>query len=162
MVSREEYLEDNLRYDPETGFLWWKTPLGKRDLTKPVGSVDGRGYLQVNTPYGNLKLHRVGWFLHYGSWAEGQLDHINGCKTDNRLCNLRLCNNQQNSLNGSAHKDSLYSKYKGVTYDKRSKKYMARFSNKFLGYFIEELDAAKAYNDYLESLNNEFTKKNDL
>lgn len=163
MVQRTEYLKDNMRYDPLTGQIWWTKPLGKRKLDKPIGSVDGRGYLQVTTPHGNLKLHRVAWFLYYGVWPLGkQIDHINGIKTDNRLENLRLATNQQNSLNSRAHKDNFYSHYKGVSFDKRHNKWVARFSSKHLGYFKTEEEAAISYDKYLRSLNSVYTRGNEI
>lgn len=161
MVQRDRYLKENMEYDPNTGKLWWRKPHGKRDLSKPIGGVDGRGYLQVSTPYGNLKLHRIAWFLHYGYWPSGFIDHVNRDKTDNRLVNLREATNRQNCLNSGSHKDNLYSSYKGVSYDKRHKKWVARFSGKFLGQFMSEKEAANCYDKYTRSLGCEFARSNE-
>jgi hypothetical protein len=55
-------------------------------------------------------------------------------------------------MNKGKQKSSFSSKYKGVIVknEKRNKKYMAQiyFDKKryFLGYFLKEVDAAKAYN----------------
>jgi hypothetical protein len=35
----------------------------------------------------------------HGDWPSGQIDHINGDRTDNRLCNLRAVSNAQNAQN---------------------------------------------------------------
>ena len=49
----DQYIRENLRYDPETGYLWWikesEVKFGRRGLDKPVGSYS-RGYLQFLLP----------------------------------------------------------------------------------------------------------------
>ena len=42
------------------------------------------------------RAHRVIWALVHGEWPEGQIDHINGVRDDNRLENLRVVTNQDN------------------------------------------------------------------
>lgn len=76
-------------------------------------------------------------------------DHINGNQLDNRRRNLRICTSQQNQANSSKHIVGS-SKYKGVNFYKRDKCWRA-YINKdgvqfHLGYFDNELEAAKAYN----------------
>lgn len=44
-----------------------------------AGRVDGRRYAA----------HRLAWLHSYGVWPCGEIDHINGNKTDNSLSNLR-------------------------------------------------------------------------
>jgi hypothetical protein len=91
------------------------------------------------------------------------VDHKNRNGLDNRKSNLRLCThfqNQQNrrpSLNGK-------SKYKGVCWSKRHKKFRARITyNKksfHLGLFDSEIDAAKAYDKKARELFGEFAYLN--
>ena len=45
--------------------------------------------------------------------AKGQIDHINGIKTDNRLCNLREATRSQNQVNTPVVKNNT-SGFKGV------------------------------------------------
>lgn len=77
-------------------------------------------------------------------------DHINRNKLDNRRSNLRVCTasvNIRNSENKGRYKGGL-SKYRGVTYDKSKKKWLAQLSveskNIFLGHYRLETDAASA------------------
>lgn len=79
-----------------------------------------------------------------------QTDHINGNGIDNRRKNLRVCSNQQNCWNRKLLEKNKTSKYRGVCYIQRRKKFCAsiRVDNKsvHLGYFKSEKIAAMAYN----------------
>ena len=84
------------------------------------------------------------------------LDHINRNKLDCRRTNLRLANKQINSLNREPPKNST-TQVKGVSYDKRRKKYRSyiKINQKqvFLGYFtnIDDADIArKKYENNIE------------
>ena len=93
------------------------------------------------------------------------VDHINHNTLDNRRKNLRLCTWAQNNQNRrpSKRKNKL-SKYKGVSFYKKSKLYRALiWCNKkqyFLGYFKDETDAAKAYDKKARELFGEFAYLN--
>ena len=90
-------------------------------------------------------------------------DHINGNKKDNRKLNLRLCTQSQNLMNRNGDKNTS-SKYKGVTWDKRNRKWMVQITmkgkRKSLGRFVREIDAAKAYDKAAIKHHREFAKTN--
>jgi hypothetical protein len=78
------------------------------------------------------------------------VDHINHNGLDNRKANLRPATRAQNNYNRLAIKrKGSTSKYKGVAWKKDKNKWRARihFNGKliFLGYFKDEIQAAKAY-----------------
>jgi len=77
-----------------------------------------------------------------------QLDHRNGNGLDNRRRNLRRATPQQNSRN-QKKRTGCTSRYKGVRWFQRLLKWHAYICVDYrqihLGYFIEEKDAAKAY-----------------
>jgi len=78
------------------------------------------------------------------------VDHINGDRTDNRKSNLRICTQAQNLYNSTAQSTST-SKFKGVSWksDKRKWRASIKINGKcfHLGYFNDEVSAAKVYNE---------------
>lgn len=78
------------------------------------------------------------------------IDHINNNGLDNRRKNIRKCTWQQNAMNMKPHKDSS-SKYKGVFWHKKGKKWSAQIRvnghRNHLGLFVKEIDAAIAYDN---------------
>lgn len=89
-----------LKYDPETGTLIWIMDVSSRARKEKVaGGLSSSGYLQIRFKNKRYLTHRVAWYLHYGVWPTGQIDHINGIKTDNKIINLRDVTQSQNLLN---------------------------------------------------------------
>jgi hypothetical protein len=89
------------------------------------------------------------------------VDHINGDPLDNRRANLRVCTHAEN-LRNSHSRWGKTSRWKGVCWRKRSKKWVAQMSAGpakgmlHLGYFDCELCAARAYRDAALSRYGEF------
>lgn len=92
-----------------------------------------------------------------------EVDHINGDRLDNRRENLRIVTSHQNGLNKIKRKEAS-SKYKGVHKCSRSGKYIARImlgsKRKYLGLFLSEEEAAKAYNKEALKLHGEYASLN--
>jgi len=138
-----------LRYDPETGHLWWlRWPGGKARLDQPAGTTRPDGRRQIKVCGRAFKAHRVCWSLHYGAWPEGDIDHINADPADNRLENLREATKTENNRN-QCKRTGCSSGLKGVTWDKRWRKWRAhiRVHGKLirLGAFDDEYEAHLAY-----------------
>jgi hypothetical protein len=102
--------------------------------------VDGRQWLE----------HRLAWLYMNGSWPCGQIDHINGVKTDNRIANLRdvtAATNMENMRRPMSHNKS--SGILGVTWAKNEKKWKAQISvggtTRHLGYSDTPEDAREIY-----------------
>lgn len=100
MVSHEQLLS-LLRYDKDRGrFFWLKTGRGiKPSKNGEAGSIDVHGYGQVSLHGKVYKEHRLVWFYVYGEWPNGQIDHINHDRRDNRIENLRIVDNEINHRN---------------------------------------------------------------
>lgn len=79
-----------------------------------------------------------------------EIDHINHNGLDNRKINLRFVTRSQNMANCYCHQDSYYSDYKGVSYDKSRKKWIAQLTINYKRVlskrFNSEIQAAIAYN----------------
>ncbi len=87
------------------------------------------------------------------------VDHINHNGLDNRKANLRIVTREQNLYN-SRKNNSGTSKYKGVTFFKRDKRWRAYITHKkkhiFIGSFPDEQAAAKAYDEKAKQLFGEY------
>jgi hypothetical protein len=117
-------------YDPETGRFTWKrreNPTrgwNARYAGKEAGWEGVRGYRHIHIGDKDYLAHRLAWLLTYGRWPEGDTDHINCDKADNRIDNLREATRSENSANRPppAHNRSGF---KGVHFDKSRQKWMA-------------------------------------
>lgn len=91
--------------------------------------------------------HRLAWLYTYGHWPIDQIDHINGIRDDNRICNLREVNNQQNQMNAKKRFDNTSGKT-GVCYFSRDNNWRSTivFKGKshHLGYFETKEEAILA------------------
>lgn len=137
-------LEQHLSYDSESGVITWSNPKNPRlKVGDEAGCIDQKsGYKKINFNYKSYLAHRVAWYLYYGEWPEGMIDHINRDRTDNKISNLRLASNREN-LQNAVHYN------KGATYEISSGKWLSQIHingrNKKLGRFKSEIEAQEAY-----------------
>ena len=157
-----EALRGILFYDADTGALTWKKrPMqsfvnsrawamwNKRFAGRPAGCVGSRGYQNVKVDYQTLGGHRIAWAIYYGEWPEGEIDHINGDKLDNRICNLRAVSAAENMKNLRTPATNS-SGVMGVSFVSRINRWRAyiRVNGRatHIGYFMSKEDAARARN----------------
>lgn len=106
-------------------------------------------------------------YLHHlilGNPPEGMMvDHRDRNGLYNVKSNLRFCTSQQNNMN-KIKSSSNTSGYKGVIWDKRSSKWIARIRNNFktiqIGVYNDAISAAKAYDKKAKLLFGEFARPN--
>lgn len=92
------------------------------------------------------------------------VDHIDGNGLNNQRSNLRLCNHRQNLSNQKLRKDNK-SGFKGVFWNKRTKKWIANittnYKSKRIGYFSNKKEAVKAYNQHAIIKHGKFARLNN-
>jgi hypothetical protein len=146
-------LLEHLRYEPDTGLVFWKLSKSGRDIAKPVGHFDNEGYLRVIFEGTRYRLHRLVYVMATQQEipAGFQVDHINGQRADNRLENLRLVKSRQNNLNRKMHRNG---KLIGAHFHKASGRWTSSIrigkQTKSLGYFDTDVEAHEAYVRALE------------
>lgn len=93
------------------------------------------------------------------------VDHIDGNGLNCQRSNMRNCTNKQNLANRASSKNSS-SKYLGVFYHSHRKRWAAALRKDkkkiYLGYFINENDAALAYNKAAIIHHGEFANLNKI
>lgn len=133
-------------YDPDTGSMTWLVTKGRCVKGREVGNPHSCGYRETHIGGHRIYVHRLVWLYHYGKMPGGQIDHINGDRSDNRIKNLRAVTQQQNSAN-MRMKSNNKSGYKGVT--KYGNRYIAHIhisgKTSYLGSYDTPVAAHGAY-----------------
>lgn len=148
MITRERVVE-LLAYDPETGEFRRRVSRGNGVRAGSGASgIDSYGYIQIRIDGVRYKAHRLAWLIVTGAWPKGEIDHINGVRSDNRFANPRDVSHSIDKQNQQRAPVNSKTGCLGVTWHKRDKKFQAqlRASGRriFLGHFDTLLDAAAA------------------
>lgn len=138
-----------LNYDPSTGqFTWRISPNRRIRPGRTCSVVNSHGYIRIMIKQKSYTAHRLAWLYVHGEWPPHEVDHINGNRTDNRICNLRLATTRQNQGNRRLQKNNM-SGVKGVSWHAAHQKWMATIRKNgrktHLGYFANKEEAASAY-----------------
>ena len=163
MKFTQSDLKELIEYDAQTGVVtwkrrdrhWFKSDLSMRKWnTRNSGMVAGSlkpgGYIYISILKTHILAHRAIWLLVYGVLPDLQVDHINGNKDDNRLCNLRMVTAEENRRNMRLMATNKTG-FSCVTYSAKYSKYIATISDKnkpiHLGTFEKKEDAIRARKD---------------
>lgn len=125
-VIEQEELKDNFHYDPETGIWTNLKNRGKSKLGKEADYYASDGYKIIWYKNKHYRAHVLAWVYMYDEHPN-IIDHINGKRDDNRLCNLRNVTMSINLQNQKkSHPRKTYSDIPGVLYEKRKNVYRIR------------------------------------
>jgi hypothetical protein len=161
-----EMLRKLLRYEPETGKLFWRERSAELFEDKRQPSAQscknwnkrwaGKEAFTSHTNYGykqgsifnrKYQAHRVIFAMHSIDCRAAEIDHINGVRDDNRLVNLRAVSRWDNARNCGRASDNT-SGCTGVSWDRSRGKWVAYIKARGkvinLGRFIKIEDAIAA------------------
>jgi HNH endonuclease/AP2 domain len=161
-VKREltaAYLREILHYNPDTEIWTWRVLKGTAQAGDVAGSINKRGYTNIQIVGRLYQAHRLAFLYMTGKWPSDQIDHVNIKPSDNRWSNLREATNSQNQANKHAPSTNT-SGYKGVSWHRGDKKWQARIGRNrcHLGYFNTAEVAAAAYEQAAKVLHGEFAR----
>jgi hypothetical protein len=159
-----EKISEFVSYDPNTGDFTWRVARlsfgGKAKAGTVAGTIDKNGYRIIGIAGQRYWAHRLAWYVYYGKWPTGQIDHVNMDPLDNRIANLREATMTQQRGNQRVRKDSA-SGIKGVS-QTLGGRWIARIRYRGicvdLGRFDDPQSAQEAYQLSARSLYGEFAR----
>lgn len=156
-----EVLRQLLRYEPETGKLFWRRRPeqmfpsardcaawnAKNAEKEAFTTVGSSGYREGRIFKTGYRAHRVIYAVCNGEWPRDEVDHINGIRTDNRIANLRHATRAENGRNQRRPHDNSTGAI-GVAFYRHDGTWQARISTGgrsiHLGYFDTKAEAIAA------------------
>lgn len=160
MTLEQELLHELFEY--RDGLLISKASRANNKVKKGdvVGCLTKNGYLKTQIGAKEYLVHRIIFLMHTGFLPE-YVDHIDGNPLNNRIENLRVATNQQNSYNSKKSKANT-SGVKGVSWSMARSRWEAKIQESgktiHLGRYINIQDAENAVRLYRIKHHGEFAK----
>ena len=157
-----DLIKSLFEYNPETGIIKNQLTRGRGGRPGQIaGGMNQMGYWVVICKGRTIQAHRIAWVFAFNVWPDGEIDHINGVRSDNRICNLRVATRSQNMMN-CGKKSNNASGFKGVSWHKLVGKWSAGITvaqkRTHLGVFKDKQEAAAAYAEAAKRLHGEFAR----
>ena len=164
----QERLKELLSYNSESGEFIWKI---RRSRGALAGGIAGRiskakrdaggGYRWIGIDGKEYLAHRLAWLYMTGVEPQGDIDHRNTDRADNRFANLREADGSQNMANKVRQANNTTG-FKGVSLNKATGKFVASIQRggayKYLGLFKTPEQAHAAYAAEAKSLFGDFAR----
>lgn len=144
------YIDSNI---PE-GLRWLKYKGSRAPKDAPAGYKTPGEYYQIKLNYKKYFNHRIIFSIANNvNLTEFEIiDHIDRNTTNNNPNNLRIVTCSENNRNATKQPNAT-SKFIDVFWDKKDKRWKVQIQvngqRKYVGQFTSEIDAAKAYNNYI-------------
>ena len=142
---------DNADFDELVRYKWFAKKIGRTFYAERNERIHG-GVQRKQT----VCMHRQV----LGMPAGKVVDHINHNGLDNRRANLRIVTRAQNSWHNRKYRGDFTSQYKGVSWENGRGRWRAKIAynrrNVFIGYFDDEVSAARAYDAKAKELFGEY------
>jgi hypothetical protein len=169
-----EELRQLLRYEPETGKLFWLPRPADMFATRRAFGLWNTRFAGVeaftavnNNGYRHGKIFGIGvlasrviWAMQAGAWPTEHVDHRDLDRSNNRWLNLRRATHSQNMHNQGPRKST--SGLKGVHWDKRDRNWRAQITasgrKRMLGSYETAEEAHAAYQAAACELHGEFAR----
>jgi hypothetical protein len=146
-----ERLQQVLSYNSQTGVVSWKANSGiwgRLKAGSTAGYKDPSGYISIRIDDTLYKAHRLAWALHYGSFPNQGIDHLDGDPSNNKIDNLRQADQFVNNQN---RRDKKTSKTLGTYFCANRNVWQAyitvRREHFFIGSYKTQEEAHQAYID---------------
>lgn len=149
-MNIKQQMFERLKYTPEDGKVWWiKHPRRSTENGTEAGNMMQNGYRKLKFCGKQYLTHRVVWLLQHGTWPFGDIDHIDGNPSNNKLDNLRDVSHSVNLQNRKSATKKNKTGFLGVV--KRKNKYAAHITKNgkqvYLGLFETPELAHQAYKE---------------
>lgn len=86
-------------YDEQTGNLVRKVQVGSRGRVGDIAGTPNHGYIQIQVDGRIHHAHRIAWLIKAGAFPLGDIDHIDGQRSNNAWANLREVSRSVNLQN---------------------------------------------------------------
>jgi hypothetical protein len=143
----QERLKSLLTYDPDTGEFRWRFQRQRCPVGALAGTSSYHGYVVIKLNGRSYRAHRLAWLYQHGCWPDGELDHVNRQRNDNRITNLREASRFANCQN-RVKSPAAHSQHIGVSKGFGGKGWRAYIDKNnrrvTLGVFATEAEAVHA------------------
>lgn len=144
---------------------WWGRKAGYTYYATRLAYIEGKNK--------TVRMHRLVLEHHGADLGDFVVDHKDGNGLNNCKDNLRICPQSHNiaaQLNYAPGRPNKTSKYRGVSWDREKSKWLSRIGisvngkkkTVLGGYFINEADAARRYNELSKKHFGEFGYQNQI